>query len=184
MQKAKRLTRKDYEVLEAYAVLAQSGAKDPLRQAIIDVYDYEEGSKGLSAKIYNRKRSLTQTKRVAEIFEMAGIDKLKIANKLAELMEAKNPIVFHGEIKKDKDGEPITVPDLRVQLGAIGLVANIAGITQKQRSTDIGKQTNNLFVFVEDSEDARKRIEAIDRESEIIKEGYIVEEPLNAEDGD
>ena len=172
---ASKLTKKDYEVLEEYTVQTQNGEPEKaLRNAIIKVYNYDLTDPNLASKIWQRKKNIVKTDKMAELFAMAGVDKLAVASKIASLLDAKTPVVFHGKVQKDEDGNAVEVPDNRVQLSAATLASNILGINQKQQAVDISKQINNLIVLLEDPESARKRVIAEKQENEVIQEDYKV----------
>lgn len=175
---ALKLNSNDYKVLERYAKLLEMGVANPMKKAIIEVYEYDKDDPSLPQKVWQRKRRLAKTEKLNELFAVAGVDKLKIAAKIASLMDAETPVVFHGKVMKDEKDEIVTVPELKVQLAAVTLASNIMGITQKQKSTDIGQQVNNLVVFIEDEKDARKRIAEEDAAHEVIKKSYEIKDEI------
>ena len=174
----------DFIILDKYTELAKTGISDPLGKAIVAICKYDPKDKWLPQKVWQKKQRLKKWEKANEVFGLVGIDKLKVATKLKELMDAEAPVVFHGKVMKDEDGKTVKVPDLKVQLATTALASNILGITQKQKSVDIERQVNNLIVFVEDKESARKRIREEDQAHEVIKKSYEVkdetEEQLSA----
>jgi len=179
-----KLTKKDYEVLEKYVDFAKAGApEEALKKAIIAVYDYSLTDPNLSSKVWSRKKNIVKTEKLAELFALAGVDKLKVANKLSELLEAKSTIVFHGKIMKNEDGSNVEIPDNRTQLSAATLASNILGINQKNQTVDISRQINNLVVFMEDVDSARKRVASDEQAKEVIQEDYKVTGTLGEEGG-
>jgi hypothetical protein len=180
----KGLTKKDYEVLNEFAnqlsIVKDGGLA--LKKAIMKVYDYKENDKYLAQKIAQRRKSLVKTQKYDELFALVGVDKPYIAAKLKQLMEAENPVVYRGKVSKDEKGNVVTVPDNRVQLQATALAANIVGLIQKGTSIDLSREQNNLIVFVEDEESARRTIEEnLRKQSEIIKKSYKVEAEIGEE---
>lgn len=174
-----RLTVKDMLVVNEYTKnlqIIKDGAL-ALKKAIIKVYGYDENDPNLAQKVWQKKKNLTKTDRMAELFACAGVDKPYLASKLKQLLEAESPVIYRGQISKDKEGNSIIIPDNRVQLQALSLLANILGVVQKGTSVDLSKEVNNLIVFVEDETSARRRVEEdVSRQQEIIQKSYTVEE--------
>ena len=177
-----KLTKKDLDVLYEYAHLQQEKVPYAMKRAIMKVYGYSVDDPYLAQKVWSRKKALLKSERVHELFLTAGVDKLEVAHKIKELMDAENPIIYKGQISTDENGDPITIPDLRTQLAATGLAANVLGLQQKQTSVDLSKRQSNLIVIVEDKKSARERIEqAVQATKAVVQESYTVEEETESE---
>lgn len=184
---ALKLNNNDFRVLDKYAEFARDGKANPMNRALIEVFEYDPKDKYLSQKLWQKKQRLRRWDKANKIFAAVGVDKFAVAAKIKDLMNAKAPVIFHGKVMKDEDGKVVVVPELKVQMAATALASNILGITQKQKSVDIEKQVNNnLIVFVESDEDAkkrikdeanaRKRIKEEDVAHEVVQQSYEVKE--------
>lgn len=142
--------------------------------AIMSIYGYKDGDPYLSAKVSHVKKNVLRTP-IAKVFESAGVDKVTVAAKLKELLEAEDYMYQGGKVVTGSDGNPIKRKDFKTQLSATALVANILGLLQKGASVDVHKQTNNLIVMVEDEVSARARVDEDTKRNEIISKSYRVE---------
>ena len=174
----KELTLKDRDVLTALV-----DTRD-WRKAIMQVYGYTKETTNLRQRVYNKKAKLMKKTRLSHYLEAHDLGHSRLAGKLDELLEASKTV----GAGRDEDGELLFAekPEYTIQMRALDLLAEISGAKQKQKSSTIGTQVNQLIVETESVEAAKVTAKAIEEKwgIELINPDYEVEELRDGESVD
>lgn len=140
-KKRSRLTQKQKKYINTYI-----DTNDKLL-AYTEAYGDKGHDKATLNKLVRRQHYRVAAKmELVGILDIEGLSESYIAEKIKELLEAKRPITYRGEIRE-------WVPDNGTRLQALNLITDIRGIRQKQLSVDIRDSSRNNLIIVMPPED-------------------------------